>query len=57
MCYGSINSDLSPEFDLFLWQIAGRELSNNFALYTDGKDLKVAPCQINFCLVEHFSPL
>ena len=44
MCYGSINSDLSPEFDLFLWQIAGRELSNNFALYTDGKDLKVAPC-------------
>ena len=41
--------DLSPELDFFfLWQIAGRILSKNFALSIGGNDLKVALCHIDF---------
>ena len=45
-------SDLSPELELFLWEILGRTLLNSFDLSTDGTGLKVTLCQIDFCLVD-----
>ena len=50
-------SDLSLELDIFLWQIIGRALPNNFALSTGGNNLKVALYQIDFFRVEHSSAL
>ena len=50
-------SDLSPEYELFIWQTIGCALSKNFNLSTGINDLKVAFCQINFCLVDNFSAL
>ena len=41
------------ELELFLWQIVGLVLPNNFALSIGGNDLKVALCHIDFFLVEH----
>ena len=49
--------DLSPELDLFLWQIVSRASPKNFALCTNENDLKVAFCYIDFCLVDYFSAL
>ena len=37
-------SNLSLQLDLFLWQIVGRALPKNFALYTGVNELKVALC-------------
>ena len=46
-------SDLSPELDIFLWQIVDRALAKNFDLSIDRNYLKVALYQIDFCHVEH----
>ena len=45
-------SDLSSELELFLWQILGHTLLNNFDLSTDGTGLKVTLCHIDFCPVD-----
>ena len=45
-------SDLSPELELFLWQILGCTLVNSFDLSTEGTALKVTLCQIDFCPVD-----
>ena len=45
-------SDLSPELELFLWQIIGRTLLNSFDLSTEGTGLKVTLCQIDFCPID-----
>ena len=50
-------SDISPELELFLWQIVGFALPKSFDLFIGGDDLKVALWQIDFCYVEHFSAL
>ena len=50
-------SDLSLELDLFLWQNVGCALPKSFNLSIGGNSLKVVLCQIEFCLVEHFSAL
>ena len=42
--------DLSPELDIFLWKIARRALPKNFALSTDGNDLKLSLCHKDFLL-------
>ena len=45
-------SDLSPELELFLWEILGCTLLNSFNLSTDITGLKVTLCTIDFCLVD-----
>ena len=50
-------SDISPELDLFCWQIVGCALPKNFALSTGEDYLKVALYQIDFFPIEHSSAL
>ena len=42
--------DLSPKLDIFLWQIVGCTLPNNFSVSTSRNGLKAALCQIDFLL-------
>ena len=41
---------LLHELDIFLWKIAHCTLPKNFALSTDGNDLKLSLCHIDFLL-------
>ena len=46
-----------PKNELFLWNIVGRTLPKYFILPTDGINLKVDLCHIDFYSVEYFSAL
>ena len=50
-------SDLSPELEIFLWQIVGHALAKSFNLSTGENGLKIALYLIDFFLVEHFLAL
>ena len=42
-------SDLSPEHELFLWQIVGHASPKAFVLFTSGNGLKVALDRLLLC--------
>ena len=48
--------DFSPELDLFLWQIVGRTLPNNFGLSTGGNELKVSSPDRLFAMLNISQP-